>query len=135
MIGGLDKFPWSHFYDVLADHYGNPQQLINWFRGKQGSTIVTPGMMKAGQVLQTWVKDGYFESGANGVSDSDAVARFDHGQSLYKLDGPWATSGEPTGSWQEPRLLPHAAAEGGYVSRFDRLAWLVGRRDKQEQKP
>ena len=91
MIGGSDQYPWSHMFDVLADHFGDPASLIQWFDGSPSATIVTPGMMKAGQTEQTWYRDGYFESGANGVSDAQAVTSFDHGQSLYKLDGPWAT--------------------------------------------
>ena len=91
LIGGSDQFPWSHLYDVLADHFGSPQALINWFRGQPSATIVSPGMLQAGQIEQTWYKDGYFESGANGVSDAEAVARFGHGGSLYQLNGPWDT--------------------------------------------
>ena len=49
------------------------------------------GTTKAATVLQQWVKNGYFEDGANGVSDGDAVARFGKGLSLYKIDGPWET--------------------------------------------
>src|SRR5262249_49982048 len=66
MIGGLDKGPWSHFYDLLADHFGSPPALIDWFNGDRSATIVTPQMIKAATVLQQWVKNGYFENGANG---------------------------------------------------------------------
>jgi raffinose/stachyose/melibiose transport system substrate-binding protein len=91
-IGGLDQWPWSHFYDLLADHFAGAPSQINWFRGVAGSTIDSPAMLKAGETLQAWSKAGYFESGANGVSDSDAVARFSHGKSLFKIDGPWANT-------------------------------------------
>jgi raffinose/stachyose/melibiose transport system substrate-binding protein len=91
LIGGSDQFPWSHLYDVLADHFGSPQNLINWFRGKPSASIVSPGMMTAGQIEQSWFTNGYFEAGANGVSDAEAVTRFDHGQSLFQLNGPWDT--------------------------------------------
>jgi raffinose/stachyose/melibiose transport system substrate-binding protein len=92
MIGGLDKWPWSHFYDLLADHYGSPAGLTKWFDGRPGATIDTPGMRTAGDKLQEWYAKGYFEQGANGVSDADAVAKFTHGSALYKVDGPWATA-------------------------------------------
>jgi raffinose/stachyose/melibiose transport system substrate-binding protein len=91
-IGGLDQWPWSHFYDLLADHFASTQAQINWFEGRPGASIDNPAMVKAGGKLQEWNKAGYFESGANGVSDSDAVARFSHGKSLFKIDGPWAAS-------------------------------------------
>jgi raffinose/stachyose/melibiose transport system substrate-binding protein len=127
MIGGLDKFPWSHMYDVLADHYGNPHSLINWFRGVHGTTIINPGMMKAGEVLQQWVKNGYFEDGANGVSDADAVTRFDHGESLYKLDGPWATqqNSQALGKKLGFFLMPPLKA-GAFPASTGWMGWSVG---------
>jgi len=91
MIGGLDKWPWVHAYALLADHFASPSALIGWYNAHPGATIVSPGTTKAGTVLQQWVKNGYFEDGANGVSDGDAVARFGKGLSLYKIDGPWET--------------------------------------------
>jgi raffinose/stachyose/melibiose transport system substrate-binding protein len=92
-IGGLDQWPWSHFYDLLADHFASTQAQINWFEGRPGASIDNPAMIRAGEKLQAWNKAGYFESGANGVSDSDAAARFSHGKSLFKIDGPWASAG------------------------------------------
>jgi raffinose/stachyose/melibiose transport system substrate-binding protein len=91
MIGGLDKWPWVHTYDILANLFDSPANLTNWYNGKRSATVVTPGMIKAGTVLQQWVKNGYYEDGANGVSDGDAVARFGKGLALYKVDGPWET--------------------------------------------
>ena len=91
MIGGLDKWPWIHAYALLADHFASPSALINWYNARPGASIVSPGTTKAATVLQQWVKNGYFEDGANGVSDGDAVARFGKGLSLYKIDGPWET--------------------------------------------
>jgi raffinose/stachyose/melibiose transport system substrate-binding protein len=91
MIGGLDKWPWVHTYDILANLFDSPANLTNWYNGKRSATVVNSGMTKAGAVLQQWVESGYYEDGANGVSDGDAVARFGKGLSLYKVDGPWET--------------------------------------------
>jgi raffinose/stachyose/melibiose transport system substrate-binding protein len=91
MIGGLDKWPWVHAYGLLADHFASPSALISWYNAHPNASIVSPGTLKAASVLQLWVKNGYFEDGANGVSDGDAVARFGKGLSLYKIDGPWET--------------------------------------------
>jgi raffinose/stachyose/melibiose transport system substrate-binding protein len=90
-IGGASQYPWSHLFDILADHYGSPKELTAWFNGVPGSTIVSPGMIKAGQVEQSWYHAGYFEPGANGYTDTQAINAFAHGQSLFKIDGPWST--------------------------------------------
>jgi raffinose/stachyose/melibiose transport system substrate-binding protein len=127
MIGGADKFPWSHIYDILADQYGQPDALINWFNGAKGATVVAPGMIKAGQVLQSWFKNGYFENGANGVSDADAMQRFAHGQSLYHVSGPWDTQGGVQGLGQNLGffLLPPATA-GAQPASTGWMGWSVG---------
>jgi raffinose/stachyose/melibiose transport system substrate-binding protein len=127
VIGGLDKWPWSHFYDLLADHFGRPAQLIRWFNGDKSATIVTPALIKAATVLQQWVKAGYFEDGANGVSDGDAVARFSQGKSLYKVDGPWAAAGyrKALGRKLGFFLLP-AAKAGVMPASTGWMGWDVG---------
>ena len=127
LIGGADKFPWSHIYDILADQFGEPQALISWFNGAKDATIVTPGMVKAGQVLQSWFKDGYFESGANGVSDADAMQRFAHGESLYHVSGPWDTAGGVQGLGQNLGffLLPVSTA-GAQPASTGWMGWSVG---------
>jgi raffinose/stachyose/melibiose transport system substrate-binding protein len=125
MIGGLDKWPWSHFYDILADHFASPQDLTHWFEGQAGSTIDNPQMAQAGTKLQDWYAKGYFENGPNGVSDADAVSRFSHGDALFKVDGPWATPtyekalGDKLGFF----LLPPDGA-GGTSASSGWLGWV-----------
>jgi raffinose/stachyose/melibiose transport system substrate-binding protein len=127
MIGGSDQFPWSHLYDILADQFGDPQQLINWFRGVKGTSIVTNGMLQAATIEQQWFKNGYFEKGANGVSDGDADTKFGHGESLYKIDGPWATHdnlaalGDNLGFF----LMPPLTA-GAFPASTGWMGWSVG---------
>ena len=133
MIGGLDKWPWVHAYALLADHFGSPSALINWYNARPGASIVSPGTTKAATVLQQWVKNGYFEDGANGVSDGDAVARFGKGLSLYKIDGPWETEVEHQGAREERRVLLAARCQGRRHSSVHRLDGLGCRDHGQEQ--
>jgi raffinose/stachyose/melibiose transport system substrate-binding protein len=126
-IGGSDQFPWSHLFDILADHFGQPSKLIKWFDGSPSATIVSPALMKAGKLEQQWYSDGYFEDGANGVSDAQAVAMFEHGQSLYKVDGPWATQGnlQAMGSNVGFFLLPPSKT-GSLPPSTGWMGWTVG---------
>ena len=133
-IGGSDQYPWSHLFDLLADHFGDPANLIKLFDGSPTATSVSPGMMKAGQTEQQWYHDGYFENGANGVSDAQAVALFDHGQSLYKVDGPWATQqnvqsmGSNVGFFLMPPLV-----KGTLPASTGWMGWTVGVTTKSKQ--
>lgn len=127
MMGGLDKWPWIHTYALLANIFDSPRNLTNWYNGKPSATVVTPGMTRAGNVLQKWVASGYYEDGVNGVSDGDAVARFGKGESLYKVDGPWETEvnskalGKDLGFF----LLP-AVRAGVKPPSTGSMGWVVG---------
>ena len=126
-IGGLDQFPWSHLYDIISDRYGSVPGLINWFRGVPGSTVDTPQMTQAAATLQSWYSAGYFEDGANGVSDADSGTRFAAGDALFHVSGPWYTEqaiqglGQNAGFFLMPPLTAGAAANStGW------MGWSVG---------
>lgn len=127
MLGGLDQFPWSHIYDVISDRYGDPQELIDWFRGNEGSSVETPQMEAAAETLQKWVSEGYFEDGANGVSDADAGKRFAGGEALYRISGPWAAEEALNGLGKNAGffLMPPVNA-GDQPTSTGWMGWSVG---------
>ena len=127
MVGGLDQFPWSHLYDVVSDRYGDPQQLIQWFRGDPSATVDTPQMQQAAERIQQWYSHGYFENGVNGVSDADADKRFAAGGSLYKLSGPWSTGTMLAGLGSNVGwfLMPPQTA-GATETSTGWMGWSVG---------
>src|SRR5262249_22782771 len=65
--------------------------------------------------------------GANGVSDTDASQRFGHGQSLYRVSGPWAAQDgvQGLGSKLGFFLMPPVTAGAGPAST-GWMGWTVG---------
>jgi raffinose/stachyose/melibiose transport system substrate-binding protein len=89
MVGNLDRWPMGHVFMVLQSRFDNPTSISNWTYGRSGATFDDSGTRKAASILQQWGQKGYFEDGFNGVSQTNAAARFGKGQGLYFITGPW----------------------------------------------
>ncbi len=87
--GGL-IFPLQY---LMADYniaqYGSVAKINNWVFDQKGSTVVNAANLAATEHLQTWIKDGYFNSDANAVSYSTMMGRFEKGQGVFIFDGDW----------------------------------------------
>ncbi len=87
--GGL-IFP---LQDLMADYniqsYGSIDKINNWVFDQPHATFNTPANLAATTHLDTWIKDGYFNSDANAVSYSTMMGRFEHGQGVFIFDGDW----------------------------------------------
>ena len=89
MVGNLDRWPMGHVFMVLQARFDNPSSISNWTYGRSGSSFDDAGTRKAASILEQWGKNGYFEDGFNGVSQTNAAARFGKGEGLYFITGPW----------------------------------------------
>jgi len=100
MVGNLDRWPMGHVFMVLQSHFEQAGKIASWTYGHPGATFDTAGTRQAATVLQQWAKAGYFESGFNGVGQTNAAARFAKGEGLYFITGPWenATFADPMGN-------------------------------------
>jgi raffinose/stachyose/melibiose transport system substrate-binding protein len=82
--GGL-LFP---LQQLMAD-YGSANQINNWVFDKPGATIDTAANVQATAHLDTWIKDGYFNSDANAVLYPEMMSNFEAGKALLIFDGDW----------------------------------------------
>ena len=89
MVGNLDRWPMGHVFMVLQARFDNASAISNWTYGRPGASFDDAGTRKAASILEQWGKSGYFEDGFNGVSQTNAAARFGKGEGLYFITGPW----------------------------------------------
>ena len=89
VVGGLDGWPLGHIFMMLQAQNEDPKAIANWTFAVPGSTFDDAGTQKAAQIMADWGQKGYFESGFNGVTQSNAAGRFAKGEGLYFLTGPW----------------------------------------------
>ena len=82
--GGL-LFP---LQQLMAD-YGSAAKINNWVFDKPGATINTAANLAATTHLDTWIKDGYFNSDANAVLYPQMMSNFEAGKALFIFDGDW----------------------------------------------
>ena len=82
--GGL-LFP---LQQLMAD-YGSAAQINNWVFDKPAATINTAANLAATTHLDTWIKDGYFNSDANAVLYPEMMSNFEAGKALLIFDGDW----------------------------------------------
>lgn len=89
-FGDLEQWPGIHEYQSLWDVYApNAQVLTRYVYGLGPATFDTPYAKQAATTLQTWAKDGYFESGFNGITYENGTNLFLQGKALFYIDGNW----------------------------------------------
>jgi raffinose/stachyose/melibiose transport system substrate-binding protein len=92
--------------------------ITNWVYGVSG-TFASSANTQALQTLTDWQKDGYLQSGSEGVAYGTAVSTFTGGKALYFIAGPWldgAISGalkDNAGFMQLPSVSTSSPVGGG----------------------
>jgi len=89
MISGPAQTLAFALQNLQVDYAGSVTPVQNWNYDKPGASMNIPSFVKAATTLQTWAKDGYFESDVNSIQEADAVAQFDSGTGLFYVSGNW----------------------------------------------
>jgi len=67
--------------------------INEWIFQKKGATIDTPSNLRAAQMLESWIKKGYFPPDINAIEYTDAAARFGKGEGVFTFNGDWQNPG------------------------------------------
>lgn len=122
-LGGLETGGFQ-LWNGLTNVLGDVQDYKEWVYGADGATIETEGAQEAAEKIVDWVDSGYIPQGASSVSDSDALANFANGESLFLVSGNWnvselsETMGDDVGFFMLPGQTPDSepVASGSSVS-------------------
>jgi len=89
-FGDLEQWPGIHEYQILWNTFApGPAPLLKYIFGTGSATFDTPWAKEAATTLQTWAKDGYFESGYLGINYETAWETFAKGGIPFLFSGPW----------------------------------------------
>lgn len=99
----------EHQLQFLLDEFVPAKQLTDWiYHLGKNPTVDTPGAVKAAETYVTWAKDGYFNPGYQGTSDTQALSMFDSGKTAFFIEGNWHVGavhtalGAKAGFWVPP---------------------------------
>lgn len=99
----------EHQLQFLLEEFVPAKQLTDFiYHLGKNPTIDTPGAVKAAKTYLSWAKDGYFNAGYQGTSDTQALNLFDKGKTAFFIEGNWhvgavhAALGSKAGFWVPP---------------------------------
>jgi raffinose/stachyose/melibiose transport system substrate-binding protein len=104
--GGAEGWPFMHYWQTLS-HVTTPIEKIEAVMyNKPGVSFEKDGFGKATEILDSWVKKGYFNEGFLGASYADENDLFVTGEVAMVLTGSWISASYLENSDFEVRLFP-----------------------------
>ncbi|GAA3559057.1 extracellular solute-binding protein [Nonomuraea rosea] len=121
-----------HLWNALLNVTGEISDYRSWVYGKPGSTIETPGALKATQTLASWASKGYLPDSASATADTDALANFSKGKSAFLVTGNWAASALETEMKDDVGffLMPTATDKPANVASGASVAYAISAKTK-----
>ncbi len=86
----------GHLYSLLLGDYMGPSALNALVNNAPGATLNTPAAVQATTMLETWIKDGYFNSDANAIQQEQSYGTFSSGGALFMVQGSWMLQSLPS---------------------------------------
>jgi len=91
MFGDSGKVDLTYTFMQLLAYEMSPQAIRDWQYRKKGSTIDTPGAVRAVKTLKRWYDAGYFTKDLFGIDQYTAITKFNEGDGLFVSTGAWWT--------------------------------------------
>src|ERR1700755_879109 len=83
VIGNKDGYEALHAWGMIQGAYTPAQDVRNWIFHKGTQTFASATNTKSLNVLNDWVKAGYFGSDYNAINENDAAAAFAKGKGIF----------------------------------------------------
>jgi raffinose/stachyose/melibiose transport system substrate-binding protein len=95
--GNKEGYGFIHLFGGIWGAYEKPANIRNWIYHVPGSRYDTPGTIKALAKLQSWAKNGYFNSDYNAVGYDVSAGQFAKGKGVFWIGGDWDSTIIKTG--------------------------------------
>lgn len=117
-LANATKWTGSMYYMYLANRIGGADVFMNAYNKFVPDGFMDPAFTKAGEIIQEWVKAGYFNEGFNGLDEDNGQSRMllYTGNAAMYLMGSWflATGGSENPEFmQKVHIIPFPVYEGG----------------------
>lgn len=117
-LANATKWTGSMYYMYLVNRIGGAEVFMNAANKFVPDGFKDPAFTKAGEMIQKWVKAGYFNEGFNGMDEDNGQARMllYTGNAAMYLMGSWAVStmqSENADFLDNLAIIPFPVYEGG----------------------
>lgn len=89
MEGNKEGYGFIHLFGGIWGAFEKPTTIRNWIYHAPGARYDTPGTIKALGRLQTWARNGYFNSDFNAVGYDASASLFAKGKGAMWIGGDW----------------------------------------------
>lgn len=89
LLGNIEKWPAGHVFGPIQAAYVPAADIQTLGFGNPGASWLTDENVKAASVLDDWMKQGYFNDGANGTDYDAAWQDLTKGNGVYVIGGSW----------------------------------------------
>jgi raffinose/stachyose/melibiose transport system substrate-binding protein len=92
-LANKSKWTGSMYFMYMVDRLGGAKAFVSAATRAKGGSFENPVFVKAGKMLQDWVKAGYFNEGFNGLDYDSGQSRglLYAGKAAMELMGNWST--------------------------------------------
>lgn len=125
----------GHLYNLLLGDHMGAQALADLVYHKPGARLDTPEAVKAAEVLQKWIKAGYFAANVNALNQEASYGQFASGKGLFFFQGSWTVQTLDKSFAGEYGVFPMPpATEGGKYAGMtsNTLAFSIAARSKNK---
>ncbi|MFO8037583.1 MAG: extracellular solute-binding protein [Anaerolineales bacterium] len=91
-VGGLDGWPLAHVWDQLLHAIAPIKKIEAVESGDSDASYADPDFVKAAEILDRWIEEGYFQDNMLATSYPDGNNLFINGEAAINIGGTWNNS-------------------------------------------
>lgn len=88
-FGNLDQWPGIHEWGFVQNLYAPRDEIVKLGFGQPGASWESEGNQQAADAMASWVDQGYFTDGFNGLGYDPSWQDFAKGKGVFLISGSW----------------------------------------------
>jgi raffinose/stachyose/melibiose transport system substrate-binding protein len=115
-FGNLDQWPGIHTWGFVQNLNAPRDEIVKLGFGQPGASWESAGNQTAAATLSSWVDQGYFTEGFNGLGYDPAWQKFVEGQGVFLVSGSWLLADLEAGMGDDLGFMPPPVGDSGQLA-------------------
>jgi len=115
-FGNLDQWPGIHEWGFVQNEFVPREQIRQLGFGQPGASWTSDENVAAAERLRTWVDEGYFTQGFNGLGYDPSWQAFVEGEGVFLISGTWLLADLEAGMGENLGFMLPPVGESGELS-------------------